>query len=123
MEEEKKKYQLRLVGWKAKYSDKDYSSEEGHEWKDIPREGMLLLQRFYNIFDEEGEKYIQDGKDVFSEDVYGQSIVALTVDAIKKYKKLPKEIKFMRSISKEDIEKIKNKEIQKMDELDEKKTP
>lgn len=105
---EKENYTMHLIGWKAFYEKKTYSSEEGHSWKSIPRNGMILLQKFFKIYDKDGSLYTKDGEDTFYEIVYGHSIISLSVEDLKSSKNLTKEIKFMGKASQEEIEKLKN---------------
>jgi len=54
------------------------------------------LKKFYKVYDSEN-KLIKDektGKDIFYELIYGHNVIALDIEDLKKYKKLPRVLKF-----------------------------
>jgi hypothetical protein len=94
-----KQINLKLVGWKAYFSNKIYRSES-HNWLNVPKDGMICLQRFFEASDKKDKK-------TYYELVYGQPIVALSVDRLKEMKRLPREFKFMKRLTEEDMKIIK----------------
>lgn len=98
-------FRLETIGWKAWYESGKTFTSKTHQWNNIPREGLVILKKFYNIFDIQGRKLRDEEteEDVFSELVYGHSMLCLSIENIMKYQKLPRCIKFPQQLTEEEM--------------------
>lgn len=86
-----------IIGWKAFYPDGKVRKSNKHKWRDIPTENLVVLKRFFKLYDDEGNKIVDEasGKSIFYELISGQNTCILSQDFLNPYKKLPKVIKRM----------------------------
>lgn len=98
-------YKLELLGWKTWYADGEIYGSDEYDWLDIPRNGMVVLKKYYHAFDAEGKKIIDEesGCDTFEELVYGHSMVVLSIDEIKQYEVLPRFLKFTEQMDTDEL--------------------
>ncbi len=99
-------YSLELIGWKAWYNNGYIYTSTEHEWNDLDRHGLVVLKKFYHMYDEDGKKYRDEESEseIFSELVTGHSMLCLSIDQVKKYKRLPRCIKFQEKLSEEELQ-------------------
>lgn len=97
-----------LIGWKAWYPDGSTYDSNSSDWKEIPRMDLVILKRFFKLYDEEGNqvKDEETGKSIFYELNCGTPVCTLSSDDLKKYLRLPKVVKFMH-LENEVIDKFK----------------
>lgn len=47
-----------IAGWRAWYADRSVYDSHGHEWSDLPFDGVVAVKLFYEAFTRSGTRYM-----------------------------------------------------------------
>jgi Ca2+-binding EF-hand superfamily protein len=103
-------YTKQLLGWKAWYKDDKIYKSSKHQWKNLPKNGILGLKKFFHLVDVDGKKKVDEesGKDIYYEIIAGHRVVALDQEELLSYKRLPKCLKVGEKLTQEECQIICN---------------